>query len=120
MMVGPSGSGKSTAWRVLLKALTRYEGNEHKTNINKTNINKTTTNTNIKLSNALYDKSQYVKQPYLPFLLAQRHLTLTNLLSERSQYFLSLSYLSIIEQEKLFFSRRVSSAIMISDNPSSK
>ena len=28
MMVGPSGSGKSTAWRVLLKALERYEGVE--------------------------------------------------------------------------------------------
>ncbi|XP_055383630.1 dynein heavy chain, cytoplasmic isoform X2 [Condylostylus longicornis] len=28
MMVGPSGSGKSTAWRVLLKALERYEGTE--------------------------------------------------------------------------------------------
>lgn len=28
MMVGPSGSGKSTAWRVLLKALERYEGIE--------------------------------------------------------------------------------------------
>lgn len=27
-MVGPSGSGKSTAWRVLLKALERYEGVE--------------------------------------------------------------------------------------------
>ncbi len=25
MMVGPSGSGKSTAWRVLLRALDRYE-----------------------------------------------------------------------------------------------
>lgn len=28
MMVGPSGSGKSTAWRVLLKALERFEGIE--------------------------------------------------------------------------------------------
>ncbi|XP_077296363.1 dynein heavy chain, cytoplasmic isoform X2 [Arctopsyche grandis] len=28
MMVGPSGSGKSTAWRVLLKALERFEGVE--------------------------------------------------------------------------------------------
>ena len=28
MMVGPSGSGKSSAWRVLLKALERYEGVE--------------------------------------------------------------------------------------------
>lgn len=28
MMVGPSGSGKSTAWRVLLKALEKYEGIE--------------------------------------------------------------------------------------------
>lgn len=28
MMVGPSGSGKSTAWRVLLKALERYENVE--------------------------------------------------------------------------------------------
>ncbi|XP_017775192.1 PREDICTED: dynein heavy chain, cytoplasmic isoform X3 [Nicrophorus vespilloides] len=28
MMVGPSGSGKSTAWRVLLKALERFEGTE--------------------------------------------------------------------------------------------
>ncbi|RWS31185.1 Dynein heavy chain: cytoplasmic-like protein [Leptotrombidium deliense] len=28
MMVGPSGSGKSTAWKVLLKALERYEGLE--------------------------------------------------------------------------------------------
>ncbi|KAL3873221.1 hypothetical protein ACJMK2_036362 [Sinanodonta woodiana] len=28
MMVGPSGSGKSTAWRVLLKALERLEGQE--------------------------------------------------------------------------------------------
>ena len=28
MMVGPSGSGKSTAWRVLLRALERYEGTE--------------------------------------------------------------------------------------------
>ena len=28
MMVGPSGSGKSTAWRVLLKALERYENIE--------------------------------------------------------------------------------------------
>lgn len=28
MMVGPSGSGKSTAWKVLLKALERYEGVE--------------------------------------------------------------------------------------------
>ncbi|KAK3866515.1 hypothetical protein Pcinc_027959 [Petrolisthes cinctipes] len=28
MMVGPSGSGKSSAWRVLLKALERYEGIE--------------------------------------------------------------------------------------------
>ncbi|CAG2102482.1 unnamed protein product, partial [Medioppia subpectinata] len=28
MMVGPSGSGKSTAWRVLLRALERYEGIE--------------------------------------------------------------------------------------------
>lgn len=28
MMVGPSGSGKSTAWKVLLKALERYEGTE--------------------------------------------------------------------------------------------
>lgn len=28
MMVGPSGSGKSTAWRVLLKALERFEGME--------------------------------------------------------------------------------------------
>jgi dynein heavy chain 1, cytosolic len=28
MMVGPSGSGKSTAWRVLLKALKRFEGIE--------------------------------------------------------------------------------------------
>uniref|UniRef100_A0A146KZ76 Dynein heavy chain, cytoplasmic n=1 Tax=Lygus hesperus TaxID=30085 RepID=A0A146KZ76_LYGHE len=28
MMVGPSGSGKSCAWRVLLKALERYEGIE--------------------------------------------------------------------------------------------
>lgn len=27
-MVGPSGSGKSTAWRVLLKALERFEGVE--------------------------------------------------------------------------------------------
>ena len=27
-MVGPSGSGKSSAWRVLLKALERYEGVE--------------------------------------------------------------------------------------------
>lgn len=27
-MVGPSGSGKSTAWKVLLKALERYEGTE--------------------------------------------------------------------------------------------
>lgn len=27
-MVGPSGSGKSTAWRVLLKALERFEGTE--------------------------------------------------------------------------------------------
>ena len=26
MMVGPSGSGKSSAWRVLIKALERYEG----------------------------------------------------------------------------------------------
>ncbi|XP_021916203.1 dynein heavy chain, cytoplasmic isoform X4 [Zootermopsis nevadensis] len=28
MMVGPSGSGKTTAWKVLLKALERYEGTE--------------------------------------------------------------------------------------------
>ncbi|KAG7158919.1 Dynein heavy chain, cytoplasmic-like [Homarus americanus] len=28
MMVGPSGSGKSTAWRVLLRALERFEGTE--------------------------------------------------------------------------------------------
>nr|XP_024214265.1 dynein heavy chain, cytoplasmic isoform X3 [Halyomorpha halys] len=28
MMVGPSGSGKSSAWRVLLKALERFEGTE--------------------------------------------------------------------------------------------
>ncbi|KAL1138869.1 hypothetical protein AAG570_008931 [Ranatra chinensis] len=28
MMVGPSGSGKSTAWRILLKALERFEGTE--------------------------------------------------------------------------------------------
>lgn len=28
MMVGPSGSGKSTAWKVLLKALERFEGVE--------------------------------------------------------------------------------------------
>ncbi|XP_037905377.1 dynein heavy chain, cytoplasmic isoform X4 [Hermetia illucens] len=28
MMVGPSGSGKSTAWKVLLKALERFEGTE--------------------------------------------------------------------------------------------
>ena len=28
MMVGPSGSGKSTAWKVLLKALNRIEGQE--------------------------------------------------------------------------------------------
>ena len=28
MMVGPSGSGKSMAWRVLLKALERWEGVE--------------------------------------------------------------------------------------------
>ena len=28
MMVGPSGSGKSTAWKVLLKALERFEGLE--------------------------------------------------------------------------------------------
>ena len=28
MVVGPSGSGKSTAWRVLLKALGRFEGVE--------------------------------------------------------------------------------------------
>ncbi|GAB6020623.1 Dynein heavy chain, cytoplasmic [Chamberlinius hualienensis] len=28
MMVGPSGSGKSTAWKVLLRALERYEGVE--------------------------------------------------------------------------------------------
>ena len=28
MMVGPSGSGKSSAWRVLLKALERWEGTE--------------------------------------------------------------------------------------------
>lgn len=28
MMVGPSGSGKSTAWRVLLRALERYDGME--------------------------------------------------------------------------------------------
>lgn len=28
MMVGPSGSGKSVAWKVLLKALERYEGTE--------------------------------------------------------------------------------------------
>ncbi|KAG0726862.1 Dynein heavy chain, cytoplasmic [Chionoecetes opilio] len=28
MMVGPSGSGKSTAWRVLLRALERFEGME--------------------------------------------------------------------------------------------
>lgn len=28
MMVGPSGSGKSTAWKVLLKALERFEGIE--------------------------------------------------------------------------------------------
>ena len=27
-MVGPSGSGKSSAWRVLLKALERFEGVE--------------------------------------------------------------------------------------------
>lgn len=27
-MVGPSGSGKSSAWRVLLRALERYEGTE--------------------------------------------------------------------------------------------
>lgn len=27
-MVGPSGSGKSTAWKVLLKALERFEGLE--------------------------------------------------------------------------------------------
>lgn len=28
MMVGPSGSGKSTAWKVLLRALEKYEGIE--------------------------------------------------------------------------------------------
>nr|CAD7423028.1 unnamed protein product [Timema monikensis] len=28
MMVGPSGSGKSTAWKILLKALERFEGTE--------------------------------------------------------------------------------------------
>ncbi|RMZ97124.1 dynein heavy cytoplasmic isoform X2, partial [Brachionus plicatilis] len=28
MMVGPSGSGKSKAWRILLKALERYENME--------------------------------------------------------------------------------------------
>jgi dynein heavy chain 1 len=28
MMVGPSGSGKSMAWKVLLKALERLEGQE--------------------------------------------------------------------------------------------
>lgn len=28
MMVGPSGSGKSTAWKVLLRALERFEGVE--------------------------------------------------------------------------------------------
>lgn len=28
MMVGPSGSGKTAAWKVLLKALERYEGTE--------------------------------------------------------------------------------------------
>lgn len=28
MMVGPSGSGKSSAWRVLLRALERFEGLE--------------------------------------------------------------------------------------------
>ena len=28
MMIGPSGSGKSSAWKVLLKALEKFEGVE--------------------------------------------------------------------------------------------